>query len=129
MHITFLNLALASAGVASPYILASEMPIVLRQPQRVTRAFESFGVLNSITWLFILASVVVLSLALAVIHAVYRRHLVFLLTRKDIPQSDFLIRTVSMISEPDQMPWFKRRSAGWDPQKYFYKPYHRYMVF
>lgn len=86
---------------------------ITRQPQQVYKFDQILKSFDLDVWIAVILSLVTLSIIFKIIHAVYSNlNLKNKLVKKVDRQSDFLILTLSSLTEPDGLPWFPKHSGG-----------------
>lgn len=85
-----------------------------REQQPIVRYDQQFRVFNNVIWLIVFFTFIIMAMVLKVVHYLYQVKIGLghgLAGRVTHPL-DFLILTLSSLTEPDPLPWFPKFSTG-----------------
>ena len=101
-----------SAGVSvSPAFLLLDGRVAVRHPRPVLQLYNLSNTLTGLTWIVFYVTVLALCLAMAGTFAFYKEYLPFLNRGREVKISEFLIRPLAAITEPEPINWFQKNTT------------------
>ena len=105
-------LSALSAGLGiSPAVLPMDIGVAVRRPIQVLRIYNLVNVFDVMTWIALLVTILGLSGAMTFFFHFYAKLLPWLNNVKEVDRSEFFLRPLTAITEPDPIKWFKRHTS------------------